>query len=453
MLEDIGQCKWRYAIVDGIKIDIRDARRNQHGVCPMCGNELIARKGEVRAPHWWHVKGKCDDWYQPKGPWHIYWQSKFPVEMQEVPVTRLINGAEIKHIADIRTGEGLVIEVQYSPINQALVEERELFYGKMLWLISMTRGARFSRFAEVSSEWSRFYKCGSHDVWGLDGQHQWSIPCAWEKSDKFLWLDCHGSMEHPESDEDLVCVVPSAPEDLFRLYTYVPREKFLRMCYDDTFKSFEDELLVCRDKYRVEFGDIIDKEEREAAEEKHRAKEWKALRDKYNDYEREQRKESQARINDALSSLQGKESEMKKTVAYGSWCFEERMRTINDFIWEAKESLPLIRMELPWLKLWALAKEYIFSIPMEGLKVDKLCRVELCMMNGYGPADYDKDLEELRIILDEAALTGIPQFEKLRPYEGAILRVGLVQPDLSGEKALLRFNKLEKSKAAYSKPV
>ena len=112
MFEDIGLCKWRYAIVDGIKTDIRDAKRYQHGVCPMCGDELIARKGEIRAHHWCHARGKCDAWYQPKGPWHVYWQSKFPVEMQEVPVSKLIGGVSVKHIADIRTDRGLVIEVQ-----------------------------------------------------------------------------------------------------------------------------------------------------------------------------------------------------------------------------------------------------------------------------------------------------------------------------------------------------
>ena len=434
--------KWRYAIVDGVKTDIRDAKRCQHGRCPMCGDELIARKGEVRAHHWWHVRGrKCDDWYQPKGPWHIYWQSKFPVEMQEVPVSKWIDGDAVKHIADIRTASGLVIEVQYSSIAPEAVKKRELFYGKMLWLISKTR---FPRFGEVSSKWGRFYRCGEFDVWGLDGKHQQCLPCAWEKSDKFLWLDCHGSMEHPESDEDLVCVVPRAPEDAFRLYTYVPREKFLKMCNDDTFKSFEEELLVCRDKYKAEFGDAIDKEASVAIEKKRKAKSRKALRDRDKDYEREKREESQRRIANAASLLQDKKPEMKKTVAYGVWRFGEERRTTNDFVWEANGPLPHVRLELPWLKLWALAYKRIFSIPKGSLKVEGLCRAELCLKNGYNSADYDKDLEELKTVLDCQALNGLPQFEKLKLWEGRVLRVGLVQPDLSGGKALLRFNNLEK---------
>lgn len=440
MLDDIGQCTWRYAIVDGIKTDIRDAKRCQHGICPMCGDELIARKGGKRAPHWWHVKGKCDDWYQPKGPWHIYWQSQFPVEMREVPVSESTEGGLVRHIADIRTGSGLVIEVQYSAIMPSEVKERELFYGKMLWLISKTR---FPRFDEVSSEWGQSYRCGEFDVWGLDGKHQQCLPCAWEKSDKFLWLDCHGSMEHPESDEDLVCVVPRAQEDAFRLYTYVSREKFLKMCYDDTFKPFEEELLAYRDKYRAEFGDAIDKEENAASEKKRKAKLRKEWRELEEDYEREKREERQRRIADAVSLLRDKEQEMDKTVVYENWRHKEQLRTINDFIWESKDALPLVRMELPWLVLWAISKKHIFAIPMGDFKIDGLCRVELCLKNGYSFDDYDKDLEWLKGVLDEPALNGLPQFEKLKPHEGRMLRVGLVQPDLSGDKALLRFNKLK----------
>lgn len=441
MLEDIGQCRWRYAIVDGVKTDIRDAKRCQHGLCPLCGDELIARKGERRAHHWWHVKGKCDDWYQPKGPWHIYWQNKFPVEMQEVPVSKLINGRQIKHIADIKTGEDLVIEVQYSPIMASEVKEREQFYGKMLWLISMMQGARFSRFAEVTSTWGQNYKCRGQDHWILDDKHGTCIPSAWENSGKFLWLDCHGSMQNPESDEDLVCVVPRATEDTFRLYTYVPRNEFMKMCYNDQFKLFEEELLVCRDKYRAEHCEGINKKVRKVAQKNRKA--WEVLRNQYKDYENKKREEYGRRIDAAVSSLRDNEPVMNKTVEYGNRRFKDLLRTHNEFVWESKDALPLVRMELPWLVLWVISKNHIFTIPMGDFKIDGLCRVELCLKNGYSFDDYNKDLEWLKVVLDEPALNGLPQFEKLKPHEGRMLRVGLVQPDLSGDKALLRFNKLK----------
>lgn len=51
MFEDIGQCKWRYAIVDGIKTDIVDAEMGVHGICPLCKSEITPRKGQIRFAH------------------------------------------------------------------------------------------------------------------------------------------------------------------------------------------------------------------------------------------------------------------------------------------------------------------------------------------------------------------------------------------------------------------
>ena len=63
----LGECKWRYAIVDGVKTDIRDAVKGVHGYCPLCGGELAPRKGEIRNWHLWNVNCLlCDDCYEPK---------------------------------------------------------------------------------------------------------------------------------------------------------------------------------------------------------------------------------------------------------------------------------------------------------------------------------------------------------------------------------------------------
>ena len=46
--------------------DIYDAERGRSGICPICGEELIPRKGELREWHWGHKSGrKCDAWYDP----------------------------------------------------------------------------------------------------------------------------------------------------------------------------------------------------------------------------------------------------------------------------------------------------------------------------------------------------------------------------------------------------
>lgn len=129
-------CKWRFAKVDGINKDIVDAVSGERGICPLCGADMVAKVGEVRVPHWSHVgKRVCDDWYQPKGPWHLYWQNKFPKDWQEVVVLR---GCE-KHIADIKTSYDAVVEVQWSPITPEEINERENFYKNMLWIVGMNR--------------------------------------------------------------------------------------------------------------------------------------------------------------------------------------------------------------------------------------------------------------------------------------------------------------------------
>ena len=136
----LGVCTWPYAIVNGVRRHISEVARKQHGVCPVCQSELIARKGDVRAEHWWHVNGKrCDAWYQPKGPWHCYWQNMFPKEWQEVVVQKEIKGQEVRHVADVKTEKGAILEVQYSPISIEDIAIRELFYGNMLWLVNMRR--------------------------------------------------------------------------------------------------------------------------------------------------------------------------------------------------------------------------------------------------------------------------------------------------------------------------
>ena len=59
----LGNCTWRYALVDGVKTDIQDAVKGVHGICPLCGGELVPRKGKIRNWHWWHINGRlCDDW-------------------------------------------------------------------------------------------------------------------------------------------------------------------------------------------------------------------------------------------------------------------------------------------------------------------------------------------------------------------------------------------------------
>jgi hypothetical protein len=90
--------------------------------------------------HWAHRVGtECDRWWEPETEWHRNWKRHFPAEWQEV-VLSAVNGD--KHIADVRTDQGWVLEFQHSPIHPDERQSREAFYQNMLWIVDATRRKR-----------------------------------------------------------------------------------------------------------------------------------------------------------------------------------------------------------------------------------------------------------------------------------------------------------------------
>lgn len=103
---------------------------NGRGSCPSCEADVIAKTGQVVSWHWAHSSSKdCDSWSE-ESEWHLAWKSKFPETWREQVVGN--------HRADIRSPSGLVVEFQRSPISQCEIRERELFYGRMIWVLCGT---------------------------------------------------------------------------------------------------------------------------------------------------------------------------------------------------------------------------------------------------------------------------------------------------------------------------
>lgn len=106
-------------------------RKKLSGKCPDCGEVLIPKCGEIVLWHWAHQSGTdCEHWGEPEGEWHLEWKTRWPKECVEVPVIK--NGK--RHRADIRTPDGMVIELQHSSISTEEIHERESFYGNMAWV-------------------------------------------------------------------------------------------------------------------------------------------------------------------------------------------------------------------------------------------------------------------------------------------------------------------------------
>src|SRR5687768_3310564 len=125
----------KFAIVSNDKIE---ATKGAKGACPVCGSELIAKCGEIKLHHWAHRSLlNCDTWWEKETEWHRSWKNKFSNDWQEF-IFRDEQTRE-KHIADVHTNHGLVIEFQHSHIEPQERRTRENFYKNMVWIVDCTR--------------------------------------------------------------------------------------------------------------------------------------------------------------------------------------------------------------------------------------------------------------------------------------------------------------------------
>lgn len=147
----------KFALVDGKRLE---AQPKLSATCPICSEPMVAKCGELRIWHWAH-KGTllCDPWWENETEWHRNWKGQFPVEWQEI-VGQGENGE--RHIADVRTDLGWVIEFQHSYITPEERRSRDAFYRKLVWVIDATRRktdeAQFRKALEASTPVGTFIR-------------------------------------------------------------------------------------------------------------------------------------------------------------------------------------------------------------------------------------------------------------------------------------------------------
>jgi competence protein CoiA len=125
--------KMKYALVNGERQEVQPGFI---GKCQCCNCTVIAKCGNVRIRHWSHKeKLNCDQWWE-ETEWHRRWKESFPKDWQEI--VRFAENGE-KHIADVMTDQGYVIEFQHSPIKFEERKNRENFYKKMIWIVDGSR--------------------------------------------------------------------------------------------------------------------------------------------------------------------------------------------------------------------------------------------------------------------------------------------------------------------------
>lgn len=120
----------QFALVDDKR---REAFTGGKGVCPDCGADMKAKCGTRVIHHWAHAnRQNCDPWWENETQWHRDWKNLFPLEWREV--SHVSPEGEI-HRADVKSAQGLVIELQHSAISDAERLSREQFYGNMVWIL------------------------------------------------------------------------------------------------------------------------------------------------------------------------------------------------------------------------------------------------------------------------------------------------------------------------------
>lgn len=181
----------KYALVNG---EYQEAQPELSGKCKCCGSSTIPKCGKLKIWHWAHIgKRMCDQWWENETEWHRAWKGQFPKEWQE-----FIQHAESgeKHIADVKTAQGYVIEFQHSYIKTEERQAREDFYKKMLWVVDGTRRSRdkdafmdawkYSHPIDGRVELRRLLglggKCALLQDWGGS-----SVPVFFDFSGEVLW--------------------------------------------------------------------------------------------------------------------------------------------------------------------------------------------------------------------------------------------------------------------------
>ena len=122
----------KYAYLNNERIEPQKGTINAR--CPICGELVIPKCGDIKMHHWAHkTKQNCDIWWKNETEWHRKWKSYFPKEFQEIVMYDDKTGE--KHIADVKTNTGIVIEFQHSSMKRNEQLSREHFYKNMVWMI------------------------------------------------------------------------------------------------------------------------------------------------------------------------------------------------------------------------------------------------------------------------------------------------------------------------------
>ncbi|MGN8224618.1 competence protein CoiA [Gracilimonas sp. BCB1] len=217
----------KYALVN----NKTEATEGARGICPSCGSKMIAKCGEKKAHHWAHLKSNsCDNWWENETAWHRNWKSHFPVEWQEVVHT---SGNGEKHIADVKTDYGWVLEFQHSYIKPKERRARDTFYSKLIWIIDgLSRPTDIIQFNKALKKHAIKISQQPHIL--ILYPKYCTLNCRlfeeWGTSNSLVYFDFHKVGSKTESDLWLLLPTNTYPESIYLMKT--SRDRFIKYVID-----------------------------------------------------------------------------------------------------------------------------------------------------------------------------------------------------------------------------
>ena len=238
--------------------------KGARGMCPHCGEILVAKCGNINRHHWSHLPDSQCPYKENKGEWHIDWQNKFPDNWQEVP---LINPAtQEKNIADVQTPTGFVLEFQHSHIKDEEKTARENFYKNMVWVVDGLNWKKIESFFENKF---KTLSDGEPEKFRIDQyDYETNFSLIWADATVPIIYDFHNALASEYTQKWREYLYLCFPYRSRIGYYVVPikRQNFIKIAREDRLQKMLHGIQRNIDKKSRQEQEIIDTRERKRQE-------------------------------------------------------------------------------------------------------------------------------------------------------------------------------------------
>lgn len=203
-----------FALLNGVRVE--PEKGLDGAVCPICKQPVRARCGEVRVKHWAHKSViDCDSWKEPETTWHREWKNLFgdlQEQMHEKDGTR--------HMADVKTQDGTIVEFRHGPIDLNGKRTREAFFGEpMFWVVDCAAEQKKNRFNfNFGNAVKTNVPCDDHEIFMVDDP-----ACVFPRS----WIECKRFVFFDFGESQLWCLFPRNDTYRYGVFMRVSKADFV----------------------------------------------------------------------------------------------------------------------------------------------------------------------------------------------------------------------------------